>query len=287
MSARLNTVVITIARGRETHLHRQRLALAADPPGHHVIVGMGETPALKDVPGAPPTVVLQVPVSPAGLPLAAARNAGAAEARGLGAELLVLLDIDCIPEPGLLDRYAHAATVCGHPALLCGPVAYLPPAGPDGYPVGRLASLAGPHPARPVPPDRQLWPESRFELFWSLSFAMTVRDWSRLGGFCEEYTGYGGEDTDFALTASAAGAYFYWVGGALAYHQHHPPSRGSSAHVAEIVRNAHTFHRRWGRWPMVDWLHELAADGQVRFAPERSLLELGSGHHDVPATDFS
>ena len=35
---------------------------------------------------------------PAGLPLAAARNVGAAAALTLGAELMIFLDVDCLPE---------------------------------------------------------------------------------------------------------------------------------------------------------------------------------------------
>ena len=40
-------------------------------------------------------------------------------------------------------------------------------------------------------------------LFWSLSFALDAGDWDALGGFCEDYVGYGGEDTDFGQTVVA------------------------------------------------------------------------------------
>ena len=266
--------VVTITSGRDAHLHRQRLALARRPPDLHVIVGMGENPNLGPVAGAPPQTVARVPVPRTGLPLALARNVGAAAALDAGAELLVMLDVDCIPDPRLLDRYCRAAARTTHPALLCGPVAYLPPAPEGGHPAADLAGRATPHPARPVPPDGELWPESRFELFWSLSFAVTARDWAVLGGFHEEYTGYGGEDTDLAFAAAEAGFGLWWVGGALAYHQHHPPTRATPGRAEEIVRNAQLFHRRWGRWPMRGWLAELAADGVVEFAPASNRLRL-------------
>ncbi len=35
------------------------------------------------------------------------------------------------------------------------------------------------------------------------------------------YVGYGGEETDFAWRLEAAGIPMAWVGGAVAYHQHH------------------------------------------------------------------
>ena len=38
----------------------------------------------------------------------------------------------------------------------------------------------------------------------------------------EAYRGYGGEETDLAARLAASGLPTYWVGGARAYHQHHP-----------------------------------------------------------------
>lgn len=268
------TAVVTITRDRDAHLHRQRRGLAGTRCDLHVIVGMGIEPTLFDVPGAPPTTTSTVPVDRLGLPLAAARNAGAAAAIAAGAELLVLLDVDCIPGPHLLDRYAAAVPRVAHPALLCGPVAYLPPPPALGYPAAGLAALAPPHPARPAPPDGSIWTDDRFTLFWSLSFAVTATDWVTMGGFCEEYAGYGGEDTDFALAAAARGAGLCWVGGAEAYHQYHPPSRDSPARTTELVRNAHLFRRRWGWWPMTGWLADLAAAGAVEFDPDHDVLRL-------------
>lgn len=263
----LRTAVVTITRDRDAHLHRQRRGLAQAPPDLHVIVGMGAEPQLTEVAGAPPTVTSTVDVPGTGLPLAAARNTGAAIAIAAGAELLVLLDVDCIPHRHMLDRYTAAVPRVDRPALLCGPVAYLPPPPEGGYPDDGLTDLAPPHPARPHPPDGEVWRDDRFELFWSLSFAVTAADWLTLGGFWEEYTGYGGEDTDFALTAAGRGAGLYWIGGALAHHQHHPPSRSTPGRAAEIVRNAHLFHRRWGWWPMTSWLQELATAGTIELDP--------------------
>ena len=45
-------------------------------------------------------------------------------------------------------------------------------------------------------------PAQDYNLFWSLSFALTADTWRRIeaefGGFDEGFSGYGGEDTDFA-----------------------------------------------------------------------------------------
>lgn len=103
----------------------------------------------------------------------------------------------------------------------------------------------------------------RYELFWSLSFAATRETWDRLGGFDEGYEGYGGEDTDFAFRAREAGIALVWVGGAHAYHQHHPTSNPPVQHLDDILRNGRRFAERWGEWPMQGWLSAFADLGLV------------------------
>jgi hypothetical protein len=169
-----------------------------------------------------------------------------------------------VPAAGTLARYAAAATT--HDGVLCGPVGYLPPAPDGGYRLDHLAALARPHPARPVPTDDEVLPAGDPDLFWSLSFALTPDTWDRVGGFCEDYTGYGGEDTDFGHAAAAAGVASWWVGGAWAYHQHHGPDRPGPPvqHLPDLVRNAGVFHDRWGWSPMRGWFEQLAEQGLVR-----------------------
>jgi GT2 family glycosyltransferase len=102
-----------------------------------------------------------------------------------------------------------------------------------------------------------------YELFWSLSFALAASTWRQIGGFCERYRGYGGEDTDFAQTVRAAGVPMRWVGGAHAFHQFHPVSDPPVEHVHDIVRNANIFHQRWGWWPMSNWLNAFEQRGLI------------------------
>jgi N-acetylglucosaminyl-diphospho-decaprenol L-rhamnosyltransferase len=97
-----------------------------------------------------------------------------------------------------------------------------------------------------------------------------------IGGFDERYVGYGGEDTDYALRARRASVGLVWVGGAWAYHQHHPVSDPPREHLAEIVRNARLFRERWGRWPMEGWLRAFAAAGSVDWDPDGDELRLRS-----------
>lgn len=258
--------VITVVSGRHDHLHAQRRGLADSTvtPLHVVVAmddpGVAEVVAESDV----PTVVVDCPRDPDGrLPLARARNLGADAARAAGGELMVFLDVDCIPSPDTLRRYL-AAAVARPDEIHCGPVTYLPPGVPgDGWPDDWSVHTA-PHPARPAPPAGRLWRVDDPDLFWSLSFAVRPAVFDRVGGFCAEYAGYGCEDTDFAAVAAGLGVGMSWVGGADAYHQHHPVSRPPREHLADIVSNSAVFHRRWGRWPMEGWLSAFESEGLLR-----------------------
>ena len=101
----MRTAVITIAHGRHDHLAAQQAALARSDRAADVRVVV----AMDDHALRAEAEVVHVDRVGGALPLAAARNAGVRRARELGAELLVLLDVDCLPDPVLLDRYASAA----------------------------------------------------------------------------------------------------------------------------------------------------------------------------------
>ncbi len=264
----MRSAVVTLAAGRHEHLRRQHAHLAAAPhrPDDYVVVAMGD-PDLESA--LDPSLdlrarVVHVPAQAAALPLAAARNAGVRAAVENGADLLVLLDVDCLPAPDLLRHYTAASTDrAGADALLCGPVTYLPPAPAAGWSPTALLAARNPHPARPAPPPGAVQPGDH-ELFWSLSFAVRTEVWTRIGGFFEGYTGYGGEDTDFAQQARARGVPLLWVGGAEAYHQHHATTAPPVQHLEDILRNGAVFFERWGWWPMAGWLEQFEQAGLAR-----------------------
>ncbi|MEO7268480.1 MAG: glycosyltransferase family 2 protein [Knoellia sp.] len=258
------TAVITIAHGRHDHLREQRRILrSVSPQTLHVVVAMGD-PTIDDVvdPDARTTIV-HVQTDPRGLPLAKARNLGVEAALASGAELVILLDVDCVPGPGLVAAYERAASWAPG-ALLAGPVTYLAegvgvPAAPQ-----ELDELRAPHAARPDPPSDEVQRGGDHDLFWSLSCAATASTWCTLGGFHEGYVGYGAEDTDLGRVARSCDVDLVWVGGADAFHQYHPVSHPPVQHLEDIVRNATIFHARWGEWPMSGWLDEFERRGLVR-----------------------
>ncbi len=272
----MRAAVITLAAGRHDHLRRQRSGLGAStrPPDHYVVVAMDDPDVEAVVAGQGLACdVIHLPVN-GGLPLAEARNRGAEHALDTGADLLVFLDVDCIPGPQTIERYRQTAD---H-ALLCGTVSYLPPHPEGGYRLDRLAELGRPHPARPRPAPYEVIRNGDHRLFWSLSFAVRADTWRLTGGFDEAYTGYGGEDTDFGQRAKDAGIPLWWVGGAPAYHQHHPADSPPVAHLEDILRNARIFHERWGWWPMSGWLEEFENLGLIRFDPRANAWTRSRDH---------
>ncbi len=247
--------VCTLVRGREDRLRRlmQGLARQSAPPRELVIAWMQTEPAsgLPD-PGCPVRHVL-VPGEP--MPLAAARNRAAEAASG---DLLVFLDVDCIPSPGLVAAYAAAAEAAR--GLFLGEVLYLPPGAVDPDDLDRLGRR---HPARPAVPETGLRREPDAGQLWGLSFALPAAGWHAVGGMDESFTGYGGEETDLAARLAGAGLATYWVGGARAYHQHHPVHVPPLQHFAAILANAARFHARHGGWCMTYWLDQFRAAGLI------------------------
>ncbi|SEC91302.1 Glycosyltransferase, GT2 family [Nocardioides exalbidus] len=266
---RIRTAVVTIAHGRHEHLHRQRESLLASSlrPDLHVVVAMSDPVLESWRPEGPiPTRVVRAPGDERGLPLAAARNIGAAVAAGAGATVVVGLDVDCLVGADLVAAYRDA--VRSEPTVLwSGPVTYLP-ASARGVDPSMLPGLDAPHPARPAPAPGQRWTGGDPELFWSLSYAVHSRTWAAVGGYCEEYAGYGGEDTDLGRTWAASGRPLGWVGGARAYHQHHDSESPPVRHLDDILRNGATYARRWGSWPMTGWLASFEEQGLVVRLPD-------------------
>jgi GT2 family glycosyltransferase len=267
--------VLVPVRGRVEHLANlvDGLSRADGAPGLELLVGwMGGDdpgPALGRARGF---AARAIPVEGEELPLAGARNALAEAAAG---GTLVFLDVDCVPARSLLATYA--AALAERDALALGETRYLPRGFvPDGADERVLRRAGRPHPERvglfPAPGEVRC--DSRHELFWSLNFAVRRETFrATIDGFDEAYRGYGIEDTDFAMRARRAGVPLAWVGGALAFHQFHPPTRLDPDGVPTLVENARRYRERWGEWPAVGWLEELAASGLVEWDPESGTLE--------------
>jgi hypothetical protein len=207
-----------------------------------------------------------------------ARRAAPHRDAALGASTsAVLLDVDCIPESRPVARCADAARGPPVAGLLARSRSSASGRCPlDSHDPDRTPELEEARPAagaRPAPPDGALAaraPGSRCSGRCRSRAARGPRGDRRLR---RGYVGYGAEDTDYAFRARAAGRSLHWVGGAWAYHQHHPVSSPPREHLDDIVVNARRFRARWGRWPMEGWLAAFAAEGLVRWDPAGELLE--------------
>lgn len=261
--------VCTIVRGRRRQLRNLLVGLSRQrtPPDIVAIAVMGGPDLTGVADGLDLPVAWTDARSPtADLPLAAARNA-ARDAAGDAADL-IFLDVDVIPAGDLVADYRTCLHTRG--GVWSGHVDYLPPLSEDDLDDSRLSQIGRPHPTRPRPAHPGEL--SRPELFWSLSFALPAAAFDQLGGFDQAFVGYGGEDTDFALRADAAGIALLQTPDARGWHQHHASMSPPVNHLSDIVINARTFRRRWGHWPMEGWLTEFHEQGWVRWTPHDNLL---------------
>ena len=280
--------VLTLVHRRAPHLLNllEGLRQSERPPDEVVIVYMNEPDDYRLPPLPYPVRSGHVRSEATNLPLAEARNQAAGQAQY---DRLVFLDVDCIPETNLLTRYEQALSQFS--GLLMGEVHYLPAqAAQAGWTFPRLRRRAIPHPARPVVTDL-VQPETRYELFWSLSFGLHRATFDQLEGFDTGYQGYGAEDTDLAFTARQQGVPFA-LSSACAYHQHHAVYRPPLQHLEDIVVNARYFHQKWQRWPMEGWLRAFRTAGlidwqekgnRIRILRHPNPSEIEAARSDAPA----
>ena len=280
--------VLTLVHRRPEHLYNLITGLnqSSQIPDELVIVYMNES-GDYDLPATTyPVRTIHVSSTATAIPLAYARNTAVARAQH---DFLVFLDVDCIPDRDLLSHYREAAEHFS--GLLMGEVYYLPPRiTREIWDFGMLEAKAVSHPSRPV--VRQLvQPEDRYELFWTLNFALSKSTFNQVGGLDEHYQGYGAEDTDFAFTARRLGIPFALCL-ARAYHQHHPVYRPPLQHFADIVANARYFYQKWQRWPMEGWLEAFYAMQLIDWRATSSTLairreptaeEVAQAYHEAPA----
>lgn len=254
----MSVSVCTLAHGRADHLRNLVLGLAMSelPPFELVIGVMQQEPYALPDPGFP---VRQIMLGNAGICLARARNAAAFAAQG---KLLVFLDVDCIPAPGLIADYAAAHAIC--PGVLMGEVGYLPKgATDDGIDFAAFEQICVKHSERAGPPPGQTGLCRDYRCFWSLNFALTAEVFAAVGGFDERYIGYGGEDTDFGRMIAAHGIPLSWVRGAKAYHQYHKHHMPPVHHLDSVLANAAQFAAKWGEPTMQHWLRAFRLMGLI------------------------
>lgn len=252
--------VLTLGRGRDAHLRNviRGLARQTTPPVE-LIIGCMQDDAYTELPEAP-FPIRQLHIPGADLPLSRARNSVARAARG---QVLIFLDIDCIPAPDVCCTYGRLAK--SGAGLLMGEVMYLPSGAAKGdWRIKAFDDVAERHSDRPGPPTGPIARCADYRCFWSLNFAIHRSDWDQSGGFDERFTGYGGEDTDFGRQLDDRGIPISWVRGARVYHQYHQHCMPPIHHIPSILRNTEIFAKKWGHRTMEHWLSGFRMMGLVK-----------------------
>ena len=260
-----NISLCTIYAKRELHLQNlvKSVLLSQLVPDRLVVVCMNDR--LPDLPATPfPIDSVTLEVKDNWLPLAAARNKAAEIATG---EKLIFLDVDCICDRHLLEVFDYHLNQTD--ALYTGSVRYLhrTHSSQRNWTLESLERQSSPHELQ----GREVTGKERishpYEMFWSLCFGIRKKTFDRIGGFDTDYTGYGGEDTDFSFQARSHGIPLYKIS-ARAYHQFHPTYAPPLNHLTEIVNHARIFYRKWNTLPMEKWLRQFADLGYITLQHE-------------------
>ncbi|MEO9593977.1 glycosyltransferase family 2 protein [Rhodopirellula bahusiensis] len=262
--------VLTIVRGRQAHLENQLKGLLQSQvlPHEWIVVGMNQEVEISDGERFPiRTSSVDHATEP--LPLALARNHAASLCQSDG---MIFLDVDCIPSPSLIGKMTDALQ--DEERLWMGRPRYLPAGATEQHwQADELPRLAVDHPLQPSLEGEDRLASKRYELFWSLCFAISRSSFETIGGFDESFDGYGGEDTDFSFSAREAGVPFGFLN-AVAYHQHHAVCKPPLNHLQPIVQNAERFKSKWGVWPMESWLKAFAERELIEFHPASTSIRM-------------
>ena len=253
--------VITLVKGRKKQLENllESIGRSTVKPQEVVVVWMEEDrldkDEIQDVP------IHQVTCEGDGLPLAKARNLGVDTATQ---PILLFLDVDCICSPNLFDALLQQASP--HTISSAG-VRYLPDV-PEHGNYDRLSSDAIAHPKRANLP---VGTPIDHKHFWSLVFCIHRNTFNEAGGFDDNFTGYGGEDTDFAERFTNKGCKLVMCD-AEVLHQYHTKYTPPMNYVASICENANYFAQQHGYLPMYSWLKAFE---------EKQLISLDEEAHQV------
>jgi len=255
--------VLTIAAGRADHLHNLIVGLQRQTrPPAELVIGVMQEQAYEDLPAAA-FPIRQILIEGDVLPLARARNTVARQA---ASDVLIFLDVDCVPSATFVADYADRVHRGG--GLMMGEVRYLPEgAASQGWTYATFERDAIVHDARADAPVKDVQRCEDYRCFWSLNFALHRDTFDAAGGFDERYAGYGGEDTDFGRTLTERGIPLSWMRGARVYHQYHDQRMPPVHHLESVVRNAELFERKWGHRTMDHWLYCFGLMGLIEDSP--------------------
>lgn len=245
--------IITIVKGRRKQLTNLLNSIKASTmlPRDIQIVCM-DNPDEIIIPGGL-KVSMHTMDEELGLPLAAARNKGIAAAQTGN---IVFIDVDCIVSPTL---FANMLMELNADNIIAAYPLYLPIL-PNTGNYDELKGKAVTHPGREYIPVGRPVPHLQF---WSLIFAVEKQTFEKIGGFDESFTGYGAEDTDFAMMFHQTGVKQIFVRDYV-LHQYHDKHDPPLNHFDSIIDNAVRYRQKWGVLPMQRWLNAFEKMGLIK-----------------------
>ena len=253
--------VLTLNKNRTNHLSAliKGLNRSTKFPKELIIVEMSDNPEEFY---SPNFTIKTIFLKSDKLLLAKARNMAANAAT---TEKLLFLDVDCIPAHDFvasmsdaLDKYDDLRT-CDVYYLPKGCIKYnKPDLPPEAYLIKKGKSKYRFFEQDKIKPGP-------YKLFWSLAFGVNKRIFEKIGGFCEEFVGYGAEDTEFAYRAKQKNINHMMSGMTRVFHQYHPVHTHPYSHFQDIVRNAETYYKLCGYWTMDEWLSQFQKYGFIEW----------------------
>jgi GT2 family glycosyltransferase len=235
--------IVTIVKGRRKQLANLLESVQASTllPYDLQVVCMDNADDIK--PPAGLNVSIHVMGNSQKLPLAAARNAGMKAGKTGN---IIFIDVDCIVSPTLFE--SMLAQLHSRNIIAAYPL-YLPFV-PETGDYAPLKQEAISHPAREHIPVGK--PVEHLQ-FWSLIFGIRKQTFENIGGFDESFTGYGAEDTDFAMMFNQQGIKLFFVQDYV-LHQYHDKYDPPVNYFDSIIENARRYRLKWNVLPMQRWL---------------------------------
>lgn len=255
------TIIITMA-DRDEHLLNLLSGLnkSTSFPDEIIIVCIEETIDLPEVFHFHIKTLL-FPIRSTPFPHTKARNLGASVAKN---DHLIFLDADCIPEPAFIEKMT--GYVRDNDGLMMAFPRFLD--GPSRFEDSERTLIKNSHTVRKYPaPDGGVEKQEDYSMFLNMAFAISKKNFDKIGGFNQKFNGYGPHGVDFAYRAREADIPLYATGATIFHqpHREHPPAL---QHFEEVVDNCCRFYENWNEWPMQSSLSELKSLGLIKWEPD-------------------
>lgn len=262
----MNISVLTLNKNRTHHLKKliEGLNRSDTYPQELVIVEMSDEPVKFT---SPNFEIKTIFLKDKKINLSKARNLAAKHATY---ENLLFLDVDCIPAHNFVGNMKDS--LIKYNGLITCNVYYLPE-NFINYNTDILPSESSmlkhgePSIYRTFNENETIL--GSYHTFWSLAFAVEKSIFDEIGGFSEDFIGYGGEDTEFAYRAAHNNYNHYMNGFIGAFHQYHPTQNFPYCHFLDIIQNAQTFYNKWNIWCMEGWLKTFEKDGFISWNKDK------------------